>query len=172
MRTTARERRIIGRRSRSSGTMSFRALFGRLTAVAALVCIAIVTAAVWESGRRPVPAAQRDGRVPTAFGTIAEQRDGFTVSRDPLTGELKAPAAEKLQALRLGSGASRSSEGLREIMLPDGTVALDLQGRFRSFSVAKLGKDGSIVTGCVTSENDAERFLRAAANQHGAHHVP
>ena len=49
---------------------------------------------------------------------------------------------------------------------------MDLQGRFRSFSVAKLGKDGSIVTGCVTSEDDAEQFLRSAPNQHGAHHVP
>ena len=52
-----------------------------------------------------------------------------------------------------------SSAGLQQVVKPDGSVEVDLQGRFSSFVLAKIGPDGSIVTECVTTTKEAEEFL-------------
>jgi len=75
------------------------------------------------------------------------------MARDPLTGELRAPTAEEMAALgaglsRAGQSLNYSDEGLKQVVLPDGTVMVDLQGRFMSTSVAFIDADGRLVRQC------------------------
>lgn len=103
----------------------------------------------------PAPATAAEGAsaapVPSAPETVVP--GAMMMARDPLTGELRAPTAEEMAAL--GAGLSRaaqslnySDEGLKQVVLPDGTVMVDLQGRFMSTSVAFIDADGRMVRQC------------------------
>ena len=61
----------------------------------------------------------------------------------------------------LRNALSRSSEGLVFQRAPDGSVSVDLQGRFQNVSVARIDDDGEIRTGCVTSHESLAEFLAA-----------
>jgi len=94
-------------------------------------------------------------------GGVPYGRPGMVIGRDPLTGELRTPTPQEVQtmtALTPGLLMNRSAAGLQQVLKPDGSVELDLHGRFRSFALAKIAQDGSVVTGCVTTKKEAEGF--------------
>lgn len=62
----------------------------------------------------------------------------------PTTADAEASA-------RLEEMTSRSSEGLVEVVHPDGTVSMDLQGRFMSVMMIAPGADGHHSVSCDTS---------------------
>ncbi len=62
--------------------------------------------------------------------------------------------AESIRAL-----TSRSSEDLRPLTAADGSVSIDLQGRFRHAHVAALGDDGELRAQCVGSVAEANQFF-------------
>ncbi len=68
-----------------------------------------------------------------------------------------------IQAVKrsLAPSLSRSTDGLVAVPLAGGGERVDLQGRFQSAAVAKIGADGKLVTDCVDSVEAAEAFLRA-----------
>lgn len=48
----------------------------------------------------------------------------------------------------LSDMVNTSSVGLTEVTLPDGTVTVDLQGRFQSAMVVSIGEDGKLKSSC------------------------
>jgi hypothetical protein len=54
---------------------------------------------------------------------------------------------------------SRTAEGLTETRLTDGTVILDLDGRFQDQVVAHLDRNGRLVYGCVHDDGRPRRAL-------------
>ncbi len=114
-----------------------------------------------DSAAEPDPQAQ-----PADTATAATQAApaatapaaGMLAFRDPVTGQLRPPTADELDALRpqLEALFNQSSEGLEQIELPDGSVGIDLQGRFASAVVATVQPDGTVTTRCV---NGAEGLL-------------
>jgi hypothetical protein len=52
----------------------------------------------------------------------------------------------------LGELINTSSEGLVEEKLADGTVLVDLKGRFQSAVVATIGADGKVHTNCYSTD--------------------
>lgn len=104
------------------------------------------------------PAESDTGGVPYA-------RPAMMIGIDPVTGQLRAPTAEEIRAMTAsmpGLLMNSSGEGLKEVVKPDGSVEMDLQGRFQSFAVARIAQDGSVVTGCVTTKKEAEGFLNTS----------
>lgn len=99
------------------------------------------------------PAAVR-GSAPGAAGVI--------VAIDPATGKLIQPSAEQVRALipPVPAGMDRSFEGLVEIHKPDGTVGIDLQGRFADYAVVRMGPNGKPVFRCVHGEAELQQSLR------------
>lgn len=61
-----------------------------------------------------------------------------------------------------------SSEGLQQVTLPDGTVKVDLQGRFQSASVATRDAHGKVVIPCLSNENDVQAFEKTSAADQAA----
>lgn len=97
------------------------------------------------------PAAQAEPPSPAAAG-------GLVAYIDPETGghshsPTEAQRAE-LQAV-LAALLDRSEEGLYEVVLPDGSVGVDLQGRFHHAIVVRVAPDGSLQHGCVADVDAA-----------------
>jgi hypothetical protein len=61
----------------------------------------------------------------------------------------------------LRNALSRSARGLEVIRHDDGTLTVDLQGRFHSISAARLGADGRIETICTTRHESLADYLAA-----------
>jgi hypothetical protein len=91
---------------------------------------------------------------------------GMLAFRDPVTGQLRPPTEAELEAIRpqLEALFNQSSEGLQEIVLDDGTVGVDLQGRFQTAVVAVVAEDGTVTTRCVTSREEIAGLLTPAEN--------
>lgn len=53
----------------------------------------------------------------------------------------------------------RTSDGLTETDLPNGGVALDLDGRFQNVMLARLDKNAEPIAACVTSLDEANHFF-------------
>ncbi len=116
-----------------------------LAAVAALSVPQIALAQHAGKGRAP-----DDGDQPAAVQAAV----------DPKSGKVRAPTREEVKALLEAAGGvvSQSAEGLSVVRRPDGVRYLDLEGRFESVSLAKI-EDGEVRTGCVTTPQEARRFL-------------
>lgn len=72
----------------------------------------------------------------------------------PLTQDEAKRLAEGLKGM-----LNKSSDGLVEEQNADGSVTVDLQGRFQSVTVARENKDGSISTSCVDNPRAAGAFF-------------
>ncbi|MGH9557441.1 MAG: post-PEP-CTERM-1 domain-containing protein [Terriglobales bacterium] len=86
----------------------------------------------------------------TAFAQKAQKSDGRAA-----TAAEKAAFLEAVKKL-----VNRSAEGLQVKTLPNGSKYMDLKGRFQSVAVAKVNPDGTVSVGCVTTETEAEAFLK------------
>jgi hypothetical protein len=95
---------------------------------------------------------------------------GRVVALDPETGQLGAPSPEQLEQLRALRAApgiaevSRSQEGLVETRLTDGTVILDLDGRFQDHVVARIDRNGRLIYGCIHDDGKPVQFPRDSAS--------
>lgn len=97
------------------------------------------------------------------FATAAEAPPA---SRTIPTGEEDAPAADAAAARAATSAATdqaqleaelvemtdESSEGLEAVRRADGTLMVDLEGRFQSVAVAASSEDGGYATSCHTGD--------------------
>lgn len=78
-----------------------------------------------------------------------EPAAGLKVVVDPATGALVVPSRTKRLSLsqlspEMREALSTSSDGLVEVTTANGTVLVNLQGRFRSASIATVGEDGQV----------------------------
>lgn len=72
----------------------------------------------------------------------------------PLTQAEAQQMAEGLKAL-----VNQSTEGLKQVHHADGSVSMDLQGRFQSVALAKKADSGSVAQSCVDNPEAAASFL-------------
>jgi hypothetical protein len=82
------------------------------------------------------------------------QVDSQTGKIQPLTPEEAKKLAEGLKPM-----LNKSSEGLVEEHHPDGSLSMDLEGRFQNVTVARINKDGSVSQSCVNNPRAAGAFF-------------
>lgn len=112
--------------------------------------------------------------LPTPATTITERfapgQAAMRATIDPETGELKVSSSahgaatldpETTNALR------QDSDGLTEVRHANGAVSVNLQGRFQSASVARIGEDGK-VTICTDNSDGASH----AMHEHSTKQLP
>jgi hypothetical protein len=87
---------------------------------------------------------------------------GQRVFVDPATGKITEPTPEQIQALEqaVAGMLSQSSEGLQVVELPDGTLTIDLEGRFQEVAIATVAPDGTVRTGCVNHPGQVKWVLK------------
>ena len=91
---------------------------------------------------------------------------GRIIALDPETGQFGAPSEEQLRALRAAPGVaevSRSEEGLIETRRTDGTVLLNLNGRFQENLVARIDRNGRLIYDCIHDDGKPVKAPRDTA---------
>jgi hypothetical protein len=92
--------------------------------------------------------------------TPAPAQAGLVVAWDPESRTFTMPAPDRLALTAAERNAiSRSFTGLVEVHHPDGSVSVDLQGRFREFAVVHTGPDGKPVFHCLDDSASVRRAL-------------
>lgn len=86
---------------------------------------------------------------------------GQEVQVDSRTGQMQELTPE--QARKLAAGlhqmVNKSTEGLVQVQHADGSVSMDLEGRFQNVAVARVNKDGDVTQSCVDSPQSAGAFF-------------
>lgn len=91
----------------------------------------------------------------SGFGVSADaQAPKQNVMAGRLTPEEAQTMAEGLKPL-----INDSTEGLVQVQRPDGSVYMDLQGRFQNVTVAKIETNGSVSQSCVNNLDAAAAFF-------------
>lgn len=120
---------------------------------------------------RPAPNETRGASTSKASPTaIAPHEAGMVVGLDPETGKLGLPTAEQraeLDQIAASQNAllSRSAAGLTEEHRADGTVHVNLQGRFQEYATVRIGPDGAKTFGCV---EDTAGISKSATGRAGS----
>ena len=163
-----------------------------VTAIMAVAVITVVSRQVvkgngGDAGKGPNN-AETPGTVPEnsgeKYGTVKVA--GREVQVDPQTGQIKPLTPE--EAKRLADGLkvmlNQSTEGLVEVHHADGSVSMDLQGRFQHVMVARTEADGTLTQSCIDTPEAAASFFgiepqllgvepaKGAANQQPARSTP
>ena len=85
-----------------------------------------------------------------------------TVQIDPQTGQVQPLTPD--EARRLAEGlkemANQSSEGLKQVKHADGSVSMDLEGRFQNVAVARKEADGTVAQSCIDNPQAGAAFFR------------
>lgn len=104
---------------------------------------------------RTEPANNRPRKYVTANTT------GMVVVLDRQTGDTRALTAEEAQVLAQGITEllNQSTDGLVQVQRSDGSVSMDLQGRFQNVMLARKEDDGTISQACVDNATDAAAFF-------------
>lgn len=86
---------------------------------------------------------------------------GRDVQVDPQTGQIKPMSPEEAQKLAAGlkTMLNRSTEGLVRERHADGSLSMDLKGRFQNVAVARMNADGTLEQACIDDPETAARFF-------------
>ena len=105
------------------------------------------------SAQTPAPATGQPGYVNVQVGGKTLRVNAQTLQQGPLTQDQSQAIADALKG-------NKSTDGLVEVQHPDGSVSMDLQGRFQNVTLAKKNDDGSVSTACVDNPEAASAFLQ------------
>ena len=130
----------------------------------ALLVVGVATAvAAYASRNAAQPKAERavsnaqpaDPYVTVEVGGRKLRVNAQTLQQGPLTQAEAQRLAEQLEG-------NKATEGLVEEKHADGSVSVDLQGRFQNVVMARRNDDGSVSTACVDTPEAATAFLTGA----------
>lgn len=147
-------------RSKAGRTRAFRA--GVIAFVLFGACAATAVAKYGSRGSEPARAERNSSVAPAQpagdFVTVEVggkriSVNAKTLQQGPLTQEQSQQIADALEG-------NKSTDGLVETQHADGTVSVDLQGRFQNVMMAQKNDDGSVSTACVDTPEAARSFLR------------
>jgi hypothetical protein len=126
------------------------------------VSLASVLALVVIAGIRFLPGIETPD--PSSAPNVSPGSAAMRATVNPETGELEVRAGGPPLSLDPATQEAmrRDDEGLEQVLHPDGSVSVDLKGRFQSASVARIGKDGKPVI-CTEHADDVEAVLQGAA---------
>jgi hypothetical protein len=139
--------------------------------IAAVVLAAGVVTAIAMKGRPPQETTTNEGQAPlVSKGTepMATENNYVTVNGagemvvlNRQTGETRGLTPEEAQRLAEGIKqlVNQDATGLVQVHHKNGTVSMDLQGRFQNVVLAKREADGTITQGCVDNPGDAAAFF-------------
>ena len=84
------------------------------------------------------------------------------VQIDTQSGEVRPLTAQEAQNLANGLAPmlDDSADGLVQVKHADGSVSMDLQGRFQNVTVARVTAEGTLEQACVDNPRAAAKFFR------------
>ena len=139
----------------------------RLLFVAAVAVVVVATAITVISRQkgRTTQAANPETQKAAATGTrtfVTRRVGNQDIQIDTQSGEIKPLTAQEAEKLANGLAPmlDDSTDGLVQVKHADGSVSMDLEGRFQSVTVARVNTDGTIDQSCVDNPRAAAKFFR------------
>jgi len=127
-------------------------------AVLAIAAITVVSRQSAQATKGPQKETTAMANVDKKFAAVKVAGQSVPVNSQgqirPLTQEEAQKLADGLKGM-----LNKSSEGLVEEQHADGSVTVNLQGRFQSVTVARENDDGTISTSCVDNPRAAGAFF-------------
>jgi hypothetical protein len=146
-------------------------LFRSSVFVMALLALGMITAiARYEShnnGSKPIEKQTTAASAPRSNFVTREvagrklQLNAQTLQQGPLT-------QDQAQQIAAALKDNQSSDGLVQVQNSDGSVGMDLQGRFQNVILAKKNADGSVDQACVDNSEAASAFLKDSTTGTGS----
>jgi hypothetical protein len=128
-----------------------------ILAISAISVLSRQTAKVKEpNGQEALTAAPKVNKTTVIVRTAGQDLPAQNQSDEiqPLTPQEAEKLAEGLKPM-----LNQSTEGLVQVQHPDGSVSMDLQGRFQNVTVARVNKDGTVTQSCVDNPRAAGAFF-------------
>jgi hypothetical protein len=146
-----------------SPAKSARSLYVALVASALLVTGVVSAVAKYDSRANELKARAVTSQpmriyVPVNVGGQKLAVNAQALQQGPLTQEQAQQLAEALKD-------NKSTDGLVQVQHADGSVEMNLQGRFQNVALAKKNDDGSISQACVDTPQGASAFLNSSDAQ-------
>ena len=134
----------------------------RLVIAVAIVGVIVAAAVIAVASRRR--GAETNSKLTDASAEkkyVTVKVAGREVQVDPQTGQIKPLSPEEAKNLADGlkNMFNRSTEGLNQVRHADGSLSIDLQGRFQSVAVARINADGAVEQSCVDTPQAAANFF-------------
>jgi hypothetical protein len=101
----------------------------------------------------PAASSPQTNFVTREIGGRKLQVNAKTLQQGPLT-------QDQAQQIAAALKDNQSSDGLVQVQNPDGSVSVDLEGRFQNVILAKKNNDGSVEQACVDNAEAAKAFLQ------------
>jgi len=132
----------------------------RLVLIAIIVAVFALgaTAAISRRTSQAKDSTARQSNNPRANISV---RVGGQTPLDPQTGQVRPLTQEEAQRMAEGIKqlVNQSTDGLQSVRHSDGSVSIDLQGRFQNMAVAKRDEDGKLTQSCVDNPKAAAVFF-------------
>ena len=133
----------------------------------AVACVVVLAAAITVISRQVAKSNVSRAVETKTANNVASSRyrtvkvAGHDVQIDQETGQLKPLSPQEAQKIAesLKGMLNKSTEGLVEVKNPDGSVSMDLQGRFQNVTLARTNADGTIETECTDEPGQAAQFF-------------
>jgi len=92
---------------------------------------------------------------------VTRRVGGQDVQVDTQTGEVKPLTPQEAQQLANGLAPmlDNSTDGLQQVPHADGSVSMDLDGRFQNVTVVRVNTNGTVEQSCVDSPRAAAKFF-------------
>lgn len=132
-------------------------------ALAAIVAVTAVTVISRQGARQKAFAAPGESKTESATASkyVTRRVGGQDVHINQQTGEIQPLTQDEAQRLANGLAPmlDDSADGLVQVRHADGSVSMDLQGRFQNVTVARINTDGTIEQSCVDNPRAAAKFF-------------
>ena len=145
-----------------------RARVVTVTVAILLIAVAAITVLAKQLTSANASPSQTAGSEASKYVTVKVA--GQDVQVDPQTGQIKplSPEEAKRLADQLKPVLNRSTDGLKQVRHGDGSLSMDLEGRFQNVVVARRNTDGSIEQSCIDSPEAAANFFGVDPQLFGA----
>lgn len=150
----------------------------RRPAVIALALVILAIGAISAVSKQLVAGKQSadntTSTAPNAKKLASVKVAGQDVPLDSQTGKVRPLNAQEAEQLAQGlkKMLNKSADGLTEVPHADGTVEMDLEGRFRHVVVARENEDGTVTQSCVDNPKSAAAALGVNPKLLGADDTP
>lgn len=137
--------------------------FPRLLGAGLVLTIAVLTIGVVAGISKQRSGAVEPNQQAASVAVANAAKASVTTSQnvDRQTPQIKPLTAEEAQKLAaaLKELANQSSDGLQAVRQANGTVSMDLQGRFQNVAIAKKNEDGTVSQSCIDNPASGAAFF-------------
>lgn len=135
-------------------------LFAAVAVVVALTAITVISRQHVRATQAAKP-AEKKAAAPSAPTFVTRRIGNQDIRINTQSGEIQRLTPEEAQRLANGLAPmlDNSTDGLVEVKHTDGSVSMDLQGRFQNVSVARVNADGTVEQSCVDNPAAAAKFF-------------